>query len=130
MGWTYHGAGNYEEALAMFERAQAAWQSDGELDLVPIARWSVARALRSVGRVDEALANQMALKEEFDASGHSDGYVSEEIGECLLLLGREQEARPYFARAWSLLSENIWLSESEPQRLERLHALGMVVTGE
>jgi tetratricopeptide (TPR) repeat protein len=129
MGWTYHSAGDYSQALTMFERAQAAWQSDGELDLVPIATWSQARTLRSLGRVDEALARQMALKEEFDASGHSDGYVSEEIGECLLLLGREGEARPYFARAWSVLSENIWLSASEPERLERLHTLGMIGTG-
>jgi hypothetical protein len=74
----------------MFERARAAWQIDGQLDLVPIAKWSVARTLRSLGRVDEALAMQMAQKEEVDASGTSDGYVSEEIGECLLLLGRSE----------------------------------------
>jgi tetratricopeptide (TPR) repeat protein len=129
IGWTYHSAGEYKEALTMFERAQSAWQSDGQLDLVPVARWSVARTLRSLGRVDEALARQMALKEEFDASNTSDGYVSEEIGECLLLLGREEESRPYFARAWSVLSQNIWLSANEPERLERLHSLGMVGKG-
>jgi tetratricopeptide (TPR) repeat protein len=129
MGWTYHGTGDYDQALSMFEQSRAAWQSDGELELVPIARWSVARTLRSLGRVDEALTMQVALKEEFDAAGHSDGYVSEEIGECLLLLGRDEEATPYFKRAWSVLSENIWLAASEPDRLVRLRTLGIVGPG-
>jgi len=46
------------------------------------------------------------------------------------LLGREEEARPYFARAWSVLSQNVWLVETEPERLERLHTLGLAGKGE
>jgi hypothetical protein len=66
----------------------------------------------------------MSLLEEHERAGTSDGYVREEIGECLLALGREAEARPHFARAWSLLSRNPWLAASEPARLERLRTLG------
>jgi hypothetical protein len=36
---------------------------------------------------------------ELDALGETDGYVLEEIAECLLALGRGDEARPLFARA-------------------------------
>ena len=62
----------------------------------------------------------MNLKAEFDAIGGSDGYVEEEIGECLLLLKREEEARPYFAKAYELLSKDEWLVDNEPERVKRL----------
>jgi hypothetical protein len=54
----------------------------------------------------------------------AEGYTREEIGECLLLLGRPAEAAPYFARAWDLLHNDPWLIQDEPQRLERLKRLG------
>jgi hypothetical protein len=91
---------------------------------IRIARWCVARTLRSLNRVEEALSRQMELKEEFDASGENDGYVHEEIGECLLLLNRAKEARPYFAKAHKYLSQDARLAEKEPERLARLKELG------
>lgn len=124
MGWTYHKVGDYNQALTMFEQAQNAWQTDGQVDRVPIATWAVARTLRSLGRVDEALAIQMALQAEYELA--SDAGVPEEIGECLLLLGREEEARPYFARAWSMMSQYAFFAKAEPERMERLHTLAMV----
>jgi tetratricopeptide (TPR) repeat protein len=124
MGWTHHAAAEYELALAMFESALGAWEADGQTGRLPIARWAIARALRSLGRTQEALARQRVLLEEGVRAGTSDGVVSEEIGECLLALGREEEAQPHFARAWALLSQDAWLAEAEPARLDRLRALG------
>ena len=124
MGWTYHAASEYELALAMFESARDAWEADGQTGRAPHARWAIARALRSLGRTQEALARQQALLEEGERAGMSGGLVSEEIGECLLALGREQEAQPHFARAWALLSQDAWLAEAEPARLDRLRMLG------
>jgi tetratricopeptide (TPR) repeat protein len=124
MGWTYHDAGDYAQALNLFESALAAWETDGQTERVPIARWTVARALRSLGRTQEALARQMGLLEEYERSGRSDGYAHEEIGECLLSLGRWKEAKPHFSEAWSLLSQDAWFVESEPERLERMRQLG------
>jgi hypothetical protein len=80
--------------------------------------------LRSLVRFDEALALQQGLLREFDALGEQDGYVYEEIAECLSVLGREVEARAYFACAYETLSRDPWLVESEPERLERLRVLG------
>jgi hypothetical protein len=74
--------------------------------------------------VEEALALQQELLREFDALGEQDGYVYEEIAECLAALGRDDEARPYFARTYETLSYDPWLAESEPARLERLRTLG------
>jgi tetratricopeptide (TPR) repeat protein len=124
-GWSYHNQGDYESALEMFERAETARRSQGRVREIRIAQWCVARALRSLNRLEEALSRQMALKEEYEAAGESNnGYVYEEIGESLLALNREEESRPYFAKAYELLSRDDWLAEKEPERLARLKELG------
>ena len=122
-GWSYHDLGEHASALDMFEKAEAARRSQGRGPEIHIARWCVARALRSLGRLEEALSKQMALKEEIEAAGNNDGFVSEEIAECLLALDRADESRPYFARAYEILSEDAALAEQEPERLLRLKEL-------
>ncbi len=91
-GWTYHEAGEYEKALERFEKG-LAWRTERDNpQATQIARWTVARALRSLGRTHEALAKQKALLEEHETAGTSDGYVFEEIAECLFALGRPDVA--------------------------------------
>ncbi|MDE2729275.1 MAG: tetratricopeptide repeat protein [Gemmatimonadota bacterium] len=125
-GWTYHDAGEYEKALELFEKG-LAWRTEWDnSQTTQIARWTVARALRSLGRTHEALAMQQSLLKEHEAAGTSDGYVFEEIAECLLTLERPDEARPYFGRAYQELSQDGWLTENEPERLARLKRLGNV----
>jgi tetratricopeptide (TPR) repeat protein len=123
-GWSYHDIGDYGSALEIFEKAEAWQRSKGRVDKTRIAAWCVARALRSLGQNEEALSRQMTLKAEFDAAGESDGYVFEEIGECLLVLNRLEEARPYFLQAFELLKKDPGLAEKEPERLKRLNELG------
>ncbi len=93
IGWAYHDSGKYEEALALFEKALRWREAQGRLPEIRIAKWCVARALRSLGRLEEALATQQVLLAEHKAAGGKDGYVYEELGECLLALDREAEAR-------------------------------------
>lgn len=124
MGWTYHDQGDYATALEMFENGLAFREEQQQPAETRIAKWCVARTKRSLGQVAEALAMQQALKAEFDALGERDGFVFEELGECLLLLGRQEEAAPNFARAYEILSQDAWLAESEPARLGRLKELG------
>ncbi|MCP3916378.1 MAG: tetratricopeptide repeat protein [bacterium] len=126
IGWTHHGAGDYATALAHFEAALAHRREQGEASNVRVARWCVARCLRSLDRVDEALAVQRDLEQEIAGDENPDGYVHEELAECLHALGRADEARPYFARAHAILSADPWLVESDPQRLERLRNLAGV----
>ena len=122
LGWTRHGEGRYEEALALFERALAARLELGEPSSIRVARWCVARTLRSLGRLEDALAAQLDLEREIadmpDVA--SDGFVFEEIAECLLALDRGDEARPWFSRAHDELAKDPWFVEAEPARLERL----------
>lgn len=124
IGWTWHEQGDYARALEHFRKALAWRERQGDVSTMRIARWCIARCLRSLGRLDEALAMQRALLEEYQAEDAPDGYVYEELGECLLLLGREDEARPWFARARAELSQDAWLQAGEANRLARLERLG------
>jgi tetratricopeptide (TPR) repeat protein len=123
-GWSYHDMGDFESALKIFEKAESYFGEVRRADRLRIAKWTVARCLRSMNRIDEALSKQMALKAEFDSIGESDGYVDEEIGECLLLLKRENEAKPYFAKAYELLSQDKWMMENDAERMKRIKELG------
>jgi tetratricopeptide (TPR) repeat protein len=88
LGWTFHDAGDFATALGLFSRA-TSWQDEhGTIESRRVARWCVARTLRSLGRVTEALDRQQALHDELTTAGQEDGFVDEEIGECLLALGR------------------------------------------
>jgi tetratricopeptide (TPR) repeat protein len=130
LGWTYHDQGDYAVALDLFEKAYDLRVEQKQPKETRIARWCVARTLRSLGRTDEALRIQQELAKEWEAAGEEDGYVFEELGECLLALGRQEEARPDFARAYELLSKDPWLQEKEGPRLRRLAELGGLATQE
>ena len=127
MGWARHHAGDDDGAIALFELARDEWVADGRIGRARIARWSIARCLRSRGDAAEALREQETLLAELDALGETDGYVHEELGECLLALGRPADARPRFARAWSALSHDPNLRADEPERLARLERLALGV---
>lgn len=130
IGWTYADAGRYDEALAIFERAVSFRMEQGAPDPIRIARWCVAKMLRLLGRVEEALALQQELRQQVDPSAGEGGFIFEELGECLLQLNRAAEARPYFAEAYRLLSADRWLANDEPDRLRRLLALSEGTEGD
>jgi tetratricopeptide (TPR) repeat protein len=122
--WNLHDDGRFAEALPVFREAEVAWLATGKEPQGRIARWSVARCLRSLGRFEEALPIQRALEREWAAAGSADGYVFEELAELLDAIGRQEEAKPYFRRAAEVLSKDDWLVKTEPQRLERLRERG------
>ena len=119
LGWSYHDMKDYPMALAFFEDAIAFRKEQGKADEIRVAEWCFARTLRSLGRHEEALA----MQERLESEGNEDGFVSEELGELLLLLGRSAESRPKFARAHELLSKDPWLQRDEKDRLDRLARL-------
>jgi len=124
-GWTYSDMGEFEKALELFKK-NVIWHEERNsgIELI-IAKWCVARTLRSLGKVEEAYQAQIELnKETEDKKLEQDGYNYEEIGECLLLLNRGDESKPYFKKAYEMLSKDIWLQANEAERLERLKKLG------
>lgn len=126
LGWSHHGSGDFDEALHHFERALECRVEQGDRNEVLIARWCLARCLRSLGQFGEALAIQEALAEEHANAGTSDGYVFEELAECQLELGNPDGARSDFAKAYAELSQDPWLVDNEPERIDRLRRLGQV----
>ena len=125
IGWARFESGDLDGALTAFETALAARREQAQPKETRIAEWCVARCLRAQGSVADALAIQERLAAETAAAGDlEDGYGAEEIGECLLALGREAEARPWFARAAELLGGDQFLAEHESDRIERLRRLG------
>jgi tetratricopeptide (TPR) repeat protein len=111
LGWTFHEAERYAEALECFSEALVERIAQGQDETTRIAQWCVARCLRSMGRLDEALAIQMELNQ-----GPVDGYVQEEMGELLFEKGLREEAKPFYGRALALLVDE-GLSQD---RLERM----------
>lgn len=122
-GWTYYERNDFPKALDLLEKAQAVYEQRGTPQQVRIAKYSVGKALRALGKVEQALAIQEKLRAEMETAGKPDGYVYEELAECLLLLKRSTEARPFFAKSHALLSQDEWLAKNEPKRLARLREL-------
>lgn len=79
IGMTHADAGDFDAALAAFERALAARERIGDDDRTRVARWMVGWSLRHLGRTDEALAVQRALKADLEAAGRADPHVDEEL---------------------------------------------------
>ncbi|GCD92020.1 tetratricopeptide repeat protein [Nocardioides sp. LS1] len=79
IGMVHADAGRWGEALDSFEHALAARERIGVAARTRTARWMVAWALRNLGRTDEALALQRALKADLEAAGEHDPYVDEEL---------------------------------------------------
>lgn len=120
--WDLHEMQRYVEALPLFEEALEAWTAREQPKQIQIAKWSVARCLRSLGRYEQALAIQSELEAEHQTSGTVDGFVFEEMGELLAALDRAGEARGYFQKAYDELSQNSWFAENEAERLASLKA--------
>lgn len=117
--WTFFDAGRYDEALHLFEKAVVEREKQGNPENLRIARWCVGRTLRALGQPGQALVIQRELAE----NGSGDGFIEEELGECLLALEQPEIARRHFARAYELLCQLDWVAEDE-ERMARLRELG------
>jgi len=124
-GWTYHDLGQYENSLDLFEKG-LKWRQGRDNDAATrIAKWTIGRVYRSLGRIDEAIKIQKELEQEFIDKGlEQDGYVYEELAECYFLKDEKEEAKKYFKLAYEYLSKDDWLKANEFDRLERLKELG------
>lgn len=79
LGMSHADAGEWPEALDTFEQALTVRRRVGDPETEKVARWMVAWALRNLGRADEALAIQRALRAEHEAAGTEDPFVLEEL---------------------------------------------------
>lgn len=123
IAWTYHDEGKYNEALLLFKKALAFRETKGEASSIRIAKWSIARAQRSLNQIEEALKTQLQLETEFTQISQPDGYVFEELAELYLIKNNITLAKSYFAKAFDKLSQDAWFVANESKRLNRLKEL-------
>lgn len=120
-GWTYFGMKEYRKSLTQFIKYEQFAASRNRRSDVQIAKWSQAKMYRFLNEIDTSLLIQRSLEKEIiDNTMDEDGYVYEEIAECLLLQKKNDEAKQYFKKAFELLSTDIWLQRDEKPRLERM----------
>ncbi len=131
LGQNYLSKQQFEKALEAFLKALEYRNKEGHVPNIRVAKWSVARALRSLNRVDEALALQLKLLKEYDALTESDnydmpidmfklarGWIYEELAEIY------QTKTKAFARlAYDDLSNDAMFREVAPKRVDRLKQL-------
>jgi tetratricopeptide (TPR) repeat protein len=126
IGWSYHDRGDYATALDYWQKGLTAREAAGDKARTRIAKWTVARGLRSLNRLDEAEKIQRALVVENEKAGTPDGHVYEELAEIALARNDAAKARSWAAKAYDLLKNDIWLAANEKARLARLAEIGGV----
>lgn len=119
VGWTYFDAGDAATALDYFERAVPLREEMGNAENLAVAKWSVARVLRELGRIDEAHTLVHALLE----ANPEDRFNNQEIALCLAAKGRAQEAKPYAVKALGGHREDAWFLENRGQIVAELESL-------
>lgn len=123
IAWAKVDNGNLQEALELFKLALAFRKEQGNPMSVFIAKWSVAKILRLLGQVEDSIVIQKELLAETEQNTVPDGYVYEELAECLLSLNKAQEAQHYFSLCYDRLILESDLVTNEPERITRIKKL-------
>ncbi len=122
LGWSYFDRNEYEKALSIFLRALQWRLAKEQPHEIFLAKWCVARTLRALNKLNEAITIQLGLFEELVNTDTKDGYVYEELAELYLLKG-DAVHKMYFQLAYDTLSTDTWLATQEPKRIQRLKNL-------
>lgn len=124
LGWEYYEAGDLEPALDAFERALRAREQDpSKPEPIALARYAVGKALRGLGRSNEAVSFLEQAVAWAEAEGAPDGWYHEELAEEYAAVGREDDAREQARLAIPLLFEADPGFEADEERVGRLRAL-------
>jgi tetratricopeptide (TPR) repeat protein len=99
VGYALLQLGRYDEALEQFQAALALREKRTNAEATWIARWMVARTLRAMGRVDEALAIQHRIERERDEAHAPDPEVFDELELLYRAKGDAVQASAYGARS-------------------------------
>ncbi len=96
LGETLFDLARYPEALEQFQSALSLRERDGASPAtVRDATWHVARALRLLGELDEALSLQQGIADEAYAANQQRHYIHEELSLLYAALGDSGRARHF-----------------------------------
>ena len=124
LGWHHYDSGELSSALAAFQRALAERERDAaNAGAREIARYAVAKTLRTLGRPDEAVTLIEQAVAWAVETGKPDGWFHEELAETYGALGREADAREQARRALPLLARDDPAFVADVERAARLRVL-------
>jgi tetratricopeptide (TPR) repeat protein len=124
VGWNYYDAGAFEDALTSFRRGLEAREAVGEEGAsVEIARYTVGKALRALGRSDEAVPLLEQAVDWAKAADAPDGWFHEELALEYAELGRGDDSATQAAAAIPLLERDDPDFATDEDRASRLRAL-------
>ena len=124
LGWERYEAGEYDLALDAFERALRAREREPEKEAsIEFARYAVGKALRALGRVDEAIPLLETAVAWAAGIGKPDGWFHEELAEEYAAVGRADDAREQARLAIALLEADDPSFADDEARRARLAAL-------
>jgi tetratricopeptide (TPR) repeat protein len=127
LGWELYDAGDHKQALIAFQRALAERERDpDEQEPIALARYAVAKTLRALGRVGEALPLLEQASAWADGEGEPDGWYHEELAETYAAVGRAAEATEEAKLALALLEEADPSFREDAARVSRLRSLAGV----
>jgi tetratricopeptide (TPR) repeat protein len=124
LGWEYYEAGDYERALDAFERQLVAREADDDpQQVIEISRYAIGKALRALGRSDEAIPMLETAVTWADGEGAPDGWFHEELAEEYAAVGRDAEAAEQAKAAIPLLERDDPDFATDDERAARLRSL-------
>jgi tetratricopeptide (TPR) repeat protein len=125
VGWSRYERGDATGALEAFELSLAARERDDPRPYPrQLARYGIGKALRALGRADEAAAVLEECVGWAAEAGVEDEYFHEELAEDYAALGRAADAREQARRALELATE-----DGDPSRMRRLRELAESADG-
>jgi tetratricopeptide (TPR) repeat protein len=124
LGWEYFEAGELELALDAFERALAARRRDPDNPAaIEIAQYAVGKALRALGRAEEAVPVLEDAVASATRRGAADGWLHEELAEEYAAVGRVEDAHVHARLAIPLLTAQDSSLAEDRERRDRLDEL-------
>lgn len=124
LGWEFFDSGDLEAALEAFERAlECRMAEPGNESAIEVARYAVAKTLRSLGRAFDAVPLLQRAVAWADSVGEPDGWFHEELAEVYAALGREAEAGEQARLALPLLTDADPSFTNNAERIARLRFL-------
>lgn len=134
LGQNYLDAKMYDKALSYFQQALEYRKKESYQPNIRVAEWAIGKALRYLGRIDEAINIQTEVLKKYEAvaqSGKLDcpeiiftqlrGYVYEELSEI-----HQATAQRYAQLALKDLAHNEIVKSTEQEKLNRLKKLASI----
>jgi tetratricopeptide (TPR) repeat protein len=129
LGWEYYEAGEYAAALDAFERALVAREREPEKEApIELARYAVGKALRALGRAEDAIPVVERAAAWAEGANTPDGWFHEELAEEYAAVGRLDEAREQALKAIPLLEASDPSFADDDARKDRLAELAAAAT--